>query len=99
MRDAGCFAADRGADRRGQQARAGAARTAPASAAPIARDIGGAIPGGEPLLPGVDYSKLSPLQQITLGLRDAKPVGPARTAVVYERGTDAMTRRTRAATD
>ena len=63
--------------------------------APIgSRDIGGAIPGGEPLLPGVDYSKLSPLQQITLGLRDAKPVGPARKAVVYApadepRGVDA----------
>jgi hypothetical protein len=47
---------------------------APRAAAP---DIGGDIPGGAALLPAVDVAKLSPLQQITLGLRDAKPVGPA----------------------
>jgi hypothetical protein len=64
-----------------------AQQSAPASGAP--RDVGGAIPGGEALLPGVDYSKLSPLQQITLGLRDVKPVGPARKAVVYQRGEEA----------
>src|SRR5688572_14823048 len=45
-------------------------------------DIGGEIQGGSPLSPGVDLSKLSPLQQITLGLRDAKPVGPAHRATV-----------------
>jgi hypothetical protein len=52
------------------------------------RDIGGSIPGGEALLPGVDYSRLSPLQQITLGLRDVKPIGPARKAVVHERAEE-----------
>ena len=47
-------------------------------------DIGGEIQGGSPLSPRVDMSKLSPLQQITLGLRDAKPVGPAhRPGVVH----------------
>ena len=64
-----------------------AQKTAPTPS--ISRDIGGAIPGGEALLPGVDYSKLSPLQQITLGLRDGKPVGPARKAVVYDRVEEA----------
>jgi hypothetical protein len=60
-------------------------RVAPASSIAVAPDVGGEIPGGEALLPGVDYSKLSPLQQITLGLRDAKPVGPARPGVVQSR--------------
>jgi hypothetical protein len=40
-------------------------------------DIGGDLPGGAPLLPAVDVARLSPVQQIALGLRDAKPVGPA----------------------
>lgn len=48
-------------------------------AAPL--DIGGEIPGGATLVPAVDYAKLSPVQQIALGLRDAKPVGPAHSIV------------------
>ena len=49
-------------------------------------DIGGDIPGGRSLTPTVDYAKLSPLQQITLGLRDAKPVGPGKPGVVRTGG-------------
>lgn len=43
-------------------------------------NVGGHIPGGAALAPAVDVARLSPLQQITLGLRDAKPVGPATIA-------------------
>jgi hypothetical protein len=39
-------------------------------------DIGGEIPGGLPPRAAVDVARLSSLQQIALGLRDAKPVGP-----------------------
>jgi hypothetical protein len=46
-------------------------------------DIGGDLPGGEPPRVGIDVSKLSPLQQIALGLRDAKSVGPAAPAVLH----------------
>ena len=44
-------------------------------------DIGGDIPGGQPPRAAVDVAKLSPVQQIALGLRDARPVGPVRVAV------------------
>ena len=46
-------------------------------------DIGGALSGGHAPRAAVDVAKLSPLQQITLGLRDVKPVGPARPAVAH----------------
>lgn len=46
-------------------------------------DIGGAIPGGHAPRAAIDVARLSPLQQITLGLRDAKPVGPARATVLH----------------
>jgi hypothetical protein len=52
------------------------------------RDVGGDIPGGTALLPGVDYARLSPLQQIALGLRDAKPLGVARPEVRGESAND-----------
>jgi len=50
---------------------------APAPAAPeISGDpAGGATPGA---LAAIDYSRLSPLQQITLGLRDARPAAAPR---------------------
>ncbi len=48
-------------------------------------DIGGDIPGGHSLTPAVDYARLSPLQQITLGLRDAKPVGPGSPGIMRTR--------------
>jgi hypothetical protein len=60
-----------------QQHQARPDSVAPAAAA----DIGGDLPGGAPLVPAVDYARLSPLQQITLGLRDAKPVGVTRPGV------------------
>ena len=61
-----------------QQDRA-AQPAAPATPAPdTSLDVGGDIPGGSPLVPAVDYAKLSPVLQIALGLRDARPVGPAR---------------------
>jgi hypothetical protein len=44
-------------------------------------DIGGAIPGGEPIVLAVDHAKLTPLQQITLGLRGVTPVGTAGAAL------------------
>jgi hypothetical protein len=45
---------------------------APPAPAPLAPDIGGDIPGGGQR-PGavVDYSRLSPVQQIAMGLKDA----------------------------
>jgi hypothetical protein len=46
-------------------------------------DIGGEIPGGHAPRAAIDAAKLTPLQQITLGLRDAKPVGPVRAGVVH----------------
>jgi hypothetical protein len=52
----------------------------PTSSAPT--EIGGDLPGGGPLLPAVDVARLSPVQQIALGLRDAKPVGPAHPKVL-----------------
>jgi hypothetical protein len=50
----------------------------PAAPAPTSADVsgdptGGATPGA---LAAIDYSRLSPLQQITLGLRDARPAAP-----------------------
>ena len=45
-------------------------------------DIGGDLPGGEPLVAAIDHAKLSPLQQITLGLRGATPVGLTHPAVL-----------------
>jgi hypothetical protein len=59
-----------------------ALKPAPAPAAPApsvspapSPDIGGDPAGGRSpgALTAIDYSKLSPLQQITLGLRDANP--------------------------
>ena len=48
----------------------------PAPVANISGDpSGGASPGA---LASIDYSKLSPLQQITLGLRDARPANSPR---------------------
>lgn len=49
----------------------------PAGAPDETFDLGGDPAGGAPPsgLP-VDYSKLSPVQQIALGLRDARPQGP-----------------------
>ena len=55
----------------------------PAAAPQIPADIGGDLPGGASLVPAIDYAKLSPLQQITLGLRDAKPVGPGKPTVLH----------------
>lgn len=55
------------------------------------KNVSGDVPGGSALLPGVDYAKLSPLQQITLGLRDAKPVGVAQPEVVTASGADNST--------
>jgi hypothetical protein len=49
-------------------------------------DIGGDLPGGTPLLPAVDVARLSPVQQIALGLRDAKPVGPAHPRALQATG-------------
>ena len=43
---------------------------------PAGTDIGGDIPGGQAPRAAIDVAKLSPVQQIALGLRDAKPVGP-----------------------
>ena len=49
---------------------------APAAWSDISGDpTGGVTPGA---LAAVDYSKLSPLQQITLGLRDARPANAPR---------------------
>lgn len=63
------------------------APAAPASApdASPPPDVGGEITGGAALAPAVDYAKLSPVQQITLGLRDAKPVGPAHRRAMLDR--------------
>lgn len=41
-------------------------------------DIGGDIPGGHAARAAIDVSRLSPVQQIALGLRDTRPVGPVR---------------------
>ena len=65
-----------------QQQSAPVAPVAPGAVRSAAPDIGGDIPGGAALLPAVDVARLSPLQQITLGLRDAKPVGPAHPALL-----------------
>jgi hypothetical protein len=48
--------------------------------AAAAADVDGAADGSGGQRPGtaVDYSKLSPLQQIALGLRDARPAGAVR---------------------
>ena len=48
------------------------------TAPPAGADVGGDIPEGDALAPGVDYTTLSPVQQIAVGLRDAKPVHPKR---------------------
>ena len=57
-------------------------KPAPAAppAAPASGDISGDPIGGvsPAALNAIDYSKLSPLQQITLGLRDAKPANASR---------------------
>ena len=52
-------------------------------------DIGGDLPGGAPLLPAIDVARLSPVQQIALGLRDAKPVGPAHPRALQVAGAGA----------
>jgi hypothetical protein len=46
-------------------------------------DIGGELNGGTPLLPAIDVARLSPVQQIALGLRAAKPVGPAHPRALH----------------
>ena len=53
---------------------------APARPAPLSPDVSGDPPGGvsPAALNAVDYSRLSPLQQITLGLRDARPAAAPR---------------------
>jgi len=43
-----------------------------APAAPGAHDVSGDVPGGRRPAAAVDYSTLSPLQQIAVGLRDAR---------------------------
>jgi hypothetical protein len=48
------------------------------TALPPRIDIGGEIPGGAAPRAAIDVAKLSPVQQIAIGLRDAKPVGPVR---------------------
>jgi hypothetical protein len=55
------------------------APAAPVPAAHVASDISGEIPGGHPPRAAIDVARLSPLQQITLGLRDAKPASPTTT--------------------
>jgi hypothetical protein len=55
-------------------------------------DIGGDLPGGAPLLPAVDVARLSPVQQIAMGLRDAKPVGPAHPRAAQAAGAAAAAR-------
>ena len=55
----------------------------------VAPDIGGDLPGGEPLVAAVDHARLSPLQQITLGLRDARPVGFRRDVTARTRNAPA----------
>jgi hypothetical protein len=49
------------------------------------QDIGGDLPGGDPPSAGIDVSKLSALQQIAIGLRGAKPVGPVVPGVLRAR--------------
>ena len=62
-------------------------RTGSPGAAPgPSPDIGGDLPGGEPLVAAIDHAKLSPLQQIALGLRGVTPVGLTHPAVVRSRG-------------
>ena len=53
----------------------------PPGARDASADIGGDLPGGEPLVAAIDHAKLSPLQQITLGLRGVTPVGLTHPAV------------------
>ena len=50
-------------------------------------EIGGDLPGGEPLVAAIDHAKLSPLQQITLGLRGVTPVGLTHPAVQRSRAS------------
>jgi hypothetical protein len=57
---------------------------------PSGADIGGDLPGGAPLLPAVDVARLSPVQQIALGLRDARPVGPAHPRAAQAAGAAAQ---------
>ena len=64
----------------------------PADALGASPDIGGDLPGGEPLVAAIDHAKLSPLQQITLGLRGVAPVGLTHPAV--ERAGASATRDT-----
>ena len=45
-------------------------------------DVGGEQPGGQAPAASLDLSKNSPVQNIALGLRDAKPAGPQGTATV-----------------
>jgi hypothetical protein len=40
-------------------------------------DVSGDVPGGRRPAAAIDYSRLSPLQQITVGLRDARPAQDA----------------------
>jgi len=51
----------------------------------VSSDIGGDLPGGEPLVAAIDHAKLSPLQQIALGLRGVAPVGLTHPAVERSR--------------
>jgi hypothetical protein len=51
--------------------------TQPTQTRDASSNIGGDIPGGGSAPRGaVDLTRLSPVQQIALGLRDVKPVGP-----------------------
>jgi hypothetical protein len=63
-----------------------AQRQQPSTSMTSTTDIGGDVPGGAALLPAVDVARLFPVQQIALGLRDAKPVGPAHPAVLHATG-------------
>ena len=57
----------------------------PPDARDVSADIGGDLPGGEPLVAAIDHARLSPLQQITLGLRGVTPVGLTHPAVERSR--------------
>jgi hypothetical protein len=52
------------------------------------QDVGGDIApaGGHPVVGSVDAARLSPVQQIALGLRGVTPVGPGRPDVIRARG-------------
>lgn len=57
-------------------------------------DMGGAIAGGRgAAAAGADYARLSPVQQIALGLRDARPVGLAQPEILRAGGGASRTSR------